>query len=256
MDIIVPVKMVPDLVEELELLDDGSGLDPDAVELRLNEFDEHAIEEALLIKEASGGTVTVVALAGKGAEDALFGGIAKGADRAISVSGAPEEGADSRLAARLFASVLKDQKFDLIFTGVQAADDRLGQLGPLLAEELGLPHVSVVTGVEVEGSTALIHQEYAGGVMGRFEVDLPAVLGIQAAREAPRYVAISKLRQVMKTASIEEAEGAPGEDAGAARIRKMYKPEASSSAQMLDGEPEEVAEKIFGILQEQGVLKG
>ena len=254
MDIVVPVKLVPDLVEELEILDDGSGLDPDATELRLNEFDEHALEEALLLKEANGGTITVIAAAGDGAEDALFSGIAKGADRAVRVTGGPEEGADTRTLARLFASVLKDQKFDLILTGVQAADDRVGQLGPLLAQELGLPHVSVVTGVEEHGSTVHVNQEYAGGVTGQFEVDLPAVLGIQAARQAPRYVPISKLRQVMKTASLEEAEGSPGNGAGVAPISRMFKPEASRSAKMLEGEPEEIAEKILGILKEQGVL--
>jgi electron transfer flavoprotein beta subunit len=256
MDIVVPVKLVPDLVEELELLDDESGLDPDAIELKLNEFDEHAIEEALLLKEAKGGTVTVIALDGESAEDALFSGIAKGADRAIRVTGGPEEGADSRLAARLFASVLKDQEFDLIFTGVQAADDRIGQLGPLLAQELDLPHVSVVTGVEVEGSAAVVNQEYAGGVMGRFEADMPVVLGIQAARQAPRYVPISKLRQVMKTATLEEAEGSAGEGIASAQVKRMFKPEGGRSAEMLEGEPEDVAEKIYGILDEQGVLKG
>jgi electron transfer flavoprotein beta subunit len=256
MDIVVPMKLIPDLVEELELLDDESGLDPDAVELKLNEFDEHALEEALFLKESKGGTVTVVAIDGEGAEDALYAGIAKGADRAIRVTGGPEEGADTRLTARLFASVLKGQQFDLIFTGVQAADDRVGQLSPLLAAELELPHVSVVTNVEIEGNVAVVNQEYAGGVMGRFEVDLPAVLGIQAAGKAPRYVPISKLRQVMKTESIDEAEGSVDGEIAVAMVRRMYKPAKTRSAEMIEGEPEEVAEKIFTILQEKGILKG
>ncbi len=88
--------------------------------------------------------------------------------------------------------------YDLILTGVQAADDRDGQIGVLLAHYLGMPHVSVVTGVAVSGGKVTVHKEYGGGVIAEFDVSLPAVLGIQAARQTPRYVPVARVRQAMR----------------------------------------------------------
>jgi electron transfer flavoprotein beta subunit len=83
MNLVVPIKMVPDLVEELVIDASGARLDPDALRLRLNEFDDHAIEQAILLKEKGAGTVTVVAPDIEGVDDALFTAAAKGADRLI-----------------------------------------------------------------------------------------------------------------------------------------------------------------------------
>ena len=134
MRIIVPTKRVPDLVEELIVDDDGTALDPDEVETRLNEFDEHAIEEALCIKEASGAEVTVLSLDGEGVDKTLYTAIAKGADRVIKLEGPePEEVTSNYALATLYAEALADLEYDLVLTGVQGCDDRDGQLGPLLA---------------------------------------------------------------------------------------------------------------------------
>jgi len=257
MEIVVPVKMVPDLVEELEIDEDGRALDRTFLRLVLNEFDEHAIEEALLLKERHGGRVTVVALDAGEVDEPLFTALAKGADRAIKLTGEFEGGVDNHRAARVLAKALESVAYDLILTGVQAADDRDGQLGPLLAATLGIPHVSVVSGVDVDagGKTASLHQEYAGGVMAELEVDLPALVGVQAAEQTPRYAPVSKVRQTMKTASIDElAASDPGSSAGS-EVSKLQTPEAAGRAEMLDGEPEEAAEKLVAILKGKGLVQ-
>ena len=255
MEIVVPVKQVPDLVEELIIAEDGRSLDPDSVKLKLNEFDEHALEEAILLKEAHGAKVTVIAIDAEGVDESLFTALAKGADRAIKVTGDFGEAVDSHTVAAILAEVIKGMPHDLILTGVQAADDRDGQLGPLLGFALNIPHVSVVTGVRLEGRTATINQEYAGGMMAEMELDLPASLGIQAAEKPPRYVPVSKVRQAMKTAKIEEIPQPVVVTQSAAPIRRMLKPEAGSRAEMIVGSSEEQVEQLLTILKERGFLK-
>jgi electron transfer flavoprotein beta subunit len=256
MNIIVPIKQVPDLVEALQINEEGTDLDRDWLSFVLNEFDDHALEEALLLKEAHGGTLTVIGVDTTGElNSTLYTTIAKGADRAIKIVGDFEgEGMDSHTMARLLAGSLQDMSYDLILTGVQAADDRDGQLAPLLAGYLDLPHVGVVTGVQINDGSATVHKELWAGIMAEIEVDLPAVIGVQAARQAPRYTPVSRVRQAMQTARIEEVEAeAEGEGAGS-HVRHMYLPEKGAGAEFIAGDEAEIAQRIVEILAERGLL--
>ena len=190
-------------------------------------------------------------------DETLFTCLAKGADRAIKITGAFQEGVSSHAAAAVLARVLGSIPHDLILTGVQAADDRDGQVGILLATALDLPHVSVVSGVEpaAEGKAVTVRQEYSGGIMAELEVDLPAVLGIQAAREAPRHAPVSRVRQVMKTQKLEEVQ-APAVEVGAgSTVSRLAKPETGGRAKILEGSPEDIADRLLTILSERGLAK-
>lgn len=257
MNIVVPVKMVPDLVEELEVDATGRALDRSFLKLRVNEFDEHALEEALLLKAKHGGTVTVIALDTEEVDETLFTCLAKGADRAVKITGEFQEGVSSHAAAAVLARLLGSIPFDLVLTGVQAADDRDGQVGILLATALDLPHVSVVSGVEpaTGGKAVTVRQEYSGGIMAELEVDLPAVLGIQAAREAPRYAPVSKVRQVMKTHKLEDIPAPAVEASAGSTVSRLAKPETGDRAEILEGSPEEVADRLLAIFAERGFVK-
>jgi len=258
MNILVPVRMVPDLAEELEIDANGKALDRSFLKLRLNEFDEHALEQALLLKEKHGGKVTLLALDAPDVDEALFTGVAKGADTVMKVTGVPEEGVSSHEMARILAEVVKSIPYELILTGVQSIEDRDGQIGPLLASALGIPHVSVVSGVEpTDGARAVtVRQEYAGGVMAEMEVDLPALLGVQAAQQSPRYAPVSKVRQVMKTAKIEEVASPAFEPGAGSNVVRLFKPETGGRAEMFDGSPDEIAEKLYALFGEKGFVKG
>lgn len=256
MNIIVPIKQIPNLTDELEINNDGNNLDHDALQYVLNEFDEHALEEALLIKESSGGTVTVVGVdTTHELEPALHTALAKGADKVIKITGDYPRGTDSHTQAKLIADAIKNMSPDIVLTGVQAADDRDGQMGPLIAAHLGLPYVGVVTSVAVKDGQAMIHKEYAGGVMAEFEVTLPMVVGVQAAHQPPRYAPVSKIRQIAKTAKVDEIRGGTPVGSGSS-VRKMFKPQSAGHAEMWDGDPDEVAEKIAGLMRDKGLLKG
>lgn len=253
MHIIVAIKQVPDLVEELEVDASGKDLNREWLKYKINEFDDHALEEALLLKEDGQAEVTAIALESDGIDKILFTAAAKGADRLVKISGDFGPSVPSHVAAKILAGAISDMDFDLILTGVQAADDRDGQIPGLLAGYLDVPQVGVVTGVTLENGKATVRKEYAGGVMAELEVDLPAVLGIQAARQMPRYAPVSRVRQMMKKAKIEEVQaGEPGVGAGS-EITRMFKPEKASRAEMLEGSPDEIANKIVSVLAEMGV---
>lgn len=247
MNIIVLLKRVPDLVEDLEVDDGGKALDTEYLKFTLNEFDDHALEEALLLKEASGGSVTAVALDGEDVDKMLFTALAKGADRALKVTGA--EPGDSTLAlARVLSEVVASEPHDLVLTGVQAADDRDGQLAPLVASLLRLPSVEVVTGVTAGDGMVTLLKEYSGGTVAEFEVDLPAVLGIQAARQTPRYAPVSKVRQIQQSTTLETVASAAGDD-GAFSVIEMTPPETGEGAQMLES-----VEELLEVLVSKGVV--
>lgn len=254
MNIIVPIKQVPDLVEELELNSDETDVDREFIKFVTNEFDEHAVEEALLVKEATGATVTVVALDDPDVDQTLYTALAKGADRAVKLTGTSDGWIDSHTRAKIFGEWIKGESYDLVMSGVQAADDLDGQTPMLLAHELGVPHVSVVVGVEAKDGAAKVTQEFGGGRSAELEVQLPAVLGIQAARQAPRYAPITRVRQAMQAGGLEEVPASAPSASSGITVRKMYKPESAGHAEMIKGSAEEVADKIVELLRSRGLI--
>jgi electron transfer flavoprotein beta subunit len=248
MNIIVPIRQVPDLVEELAVDSTGKDLDREWLKYKVNEFDDHALEEALLLKEAHGGAVIAIALDGDDIDKALYAAAAKGADRVIKVTG-DYAGISNHGAAKVLAGIIGGLGASLVLTGVQSVEDRDGQIAVLLAHYLGLPHLSVVTGVEVSGGSVVVHKEYGGGTIAEFEASMPVVLGIQAARETPRYVPVARVRQAMKTTELEEmAGGAPGVSAGSS-VNRMFKPEAGGGAEMITGSTQDIAQKLAEIIK-------
>jgi len=253
MHIIVLAKLVPDLVEELTIDESGKALDLMFARWIINELDDHAIEQAILLKERSGGTVTVIVPELDGADDVLFTAAAKGADHLIKITG-DFVAVNNHALAKAVTGLIKDNQADLILTGVQAHNDLDGSVGPMLAASLGLPYVGYVSSVALNEGTADIHKEYPGGLLAEMRVTLPAVLGIQVAEQPPRYVAVSKVRQAMQSSSIEEQDASDLDSSGGATIGRMFQPEATSHAEMITGDPEEVTDKLVNLFKELGVL--
>lgn len=260
MNLMIVWKLVPDTVEELSIAGDGRSLDAENLRFKLGDADEHALEQALLLKEKYGGTVTVIAFEAPEVDDALWIALAKGADRAVKLS-VHQTGlgtaALSHVLARFFASRSAELTSDtLLLTGSQAIDDLEGELAPYLAAALRLPYLGVVSGLAVvEGSRkAVAIKEFTGGLRGEFEVPLPAVLGIQSAEKPPRYVPVARVRAVMKSARIETADVPPPDRPARLEIERLYKPEPTARARLLEGPPECVADQLVEVLAKQGVI--
>lgn len=255
MDIVVPMQQTVDLVEELELNDAGTDVEREYLKFVANEWDEQALEEALLLKEAAGGTVTVVGIDETDVDGTLFAALAKGADRAVKLTGDFESGVSSHQRAAILAAWLADQSFDLVLVGVQSPEDLDGQTGVILANLLDVAHVSVAIAVEPHDGGVKVSQEFGGGVVHQLALTGRAVVGIQAARQAPRYVSISRVRQAMGEGGLEELPAPAAEASTGTTVRRLYAPESTSHAEMLEGDTDAVVGRIIEIVRERGLVK-
>jgi electron transfer flavoprotein beta subunit len=259
MKILVLMKMVPDIVEELEVGDDGRSLDREYLRFIVNERDDYALEQALILRDRLGATVTVVAPEAPEVDDLLHTARAKGADRVVKVTGL-DPGAGTRATAAALAATLPAiagvLPADLVLSGCQAIDDLDGFVGPLVSHALDMPYLGLVSRITVEpaGGTALVEKEYAGGVMGRFEVTLPAFLGIQGCEKPPRYVPIAKVRAAIAAGGIEVAAAEVGPAAPPVEVTAMAKPVETGHAEMLQGSVRDVAAQVADILAARGLI--
>ena len=255
MNIAVALRLMPKVGDELEVDESGTDIDRDLVDMVVNEFDDQALEEAVLLKEATtDATVTAVGLRTEGIDEALQVAYARGADRVMVVDAGEIDAYDSRTAALAFAAAFRQLAPDLVLTGVQTPYDLFGQTAPYLATELGWPQASVVVGITVADGTARVVQEYAGGRLAVLGLQLPAVVGVQSASSPPRYIAMARLRQAMTEASAETLEVSVEAPAVASTLASLARPVPQSHATMLEGDAEEAAAKIVEVLRERGVI--
>lgn len=254
MDIVVLLRAVPDPVEELELNDDATDLDREFLGYVLNEFDDHALEEALLLKDETDATVTVLALGTADEIDQmLYTALAKGADAAVKMG--DEVGAlGSAAQAAAFAAEVRGRSPDLVLCGVQSGDELEGQVAVRVAAALGWPHVSVVVGAAPSDGGLRVTKEYWGGITADYQVALPAVLGIQAAREAPRYVAVSRIRQAQDSGDLSATDVPEAPHRRGVRVTAVEIPETGEGAEMISGDEESAAERIVEIFRDAGVV--
>ena len=250
MKIVVCVKQVAVLGDEVEFTDDESDVDPDFLDFALNEWDSYATEEALRIKEARGdGEVVAVCVGDEDAEDAMRRAMAMGADRGIRVWSDELRGADPITVARALAQVVERESPDLVFAGVQSSDAVQGATGVALAELLELPRVAVCKKVELADGRAVVQRELEGGLIDLTEVDTPALLTIQTGINEPRYATLRAIKQAEQQ-EIEVLD--PGDlGAPASRVRRMFVPPKGEGAEMLGKEPAEVARRIKELIEER-----
>jgi electron transfer flavoprotein beta subunit len=262
MNIIVCIKRVPDTAEADVTIDkSGKDIDRSGLAFDLNEWDSYAIEEAILLKEKLGGTVTVLSMGGEDSNESLRKCLAMGADDAVRLADSAFDGSDGFATARILAEAIKKIPYDLILAGTQAEDDGYGQVGVTLGELLGIPHAAIVNRLEVQDKKVNVHRELEGGLEEVFEIDLPAVLTIQTGINEPRYVSIMGIRKVAKkeikalgisdlNLKAEEV-GLSGSDIA---LEKIFLPIVGEGAEILGGKPEEIALKVLDILKDKGGL--
>lgn len=252
MKIVVCVKQVATLGDEVEFTDDGRGVDPDYLEYALNEWDSYATEEALLLREAAGeGEVIVVSVGDEEAEKSMRRCLAMGADRAIRVAGESIPAGDPITTAKALAGVVRGENPDLVLCGVQSSDAVQGATGTALAELLGLPRVAVVKKLEYDGAAgkAVVQRELEGGLLEVCEVETPALLTIQTGINEPRYANLRAIKQAEQQ-EIPVVEPA-GLGAPAASVRRMFVPPKGEGADMLGDDPGDVARRIKELVEEK-----
>ncbi|MEV0346528.1 electron transfer flavoprotein subunit beta/FixA family protein [Nonomuraea sp. NPDC050680] len=209
MNIVVCVKQVPDTATERKLRSDDKTLDRDAVDGVVNELDEYAVEEALKLKEAHGGEVTVLTMGPGRATETIRKALAMGADKAVHLTDDALHGSDALSTSYAMAQVLKKIGFDLVILGSESTDARTGVLAAMLAERLGAPQLTLAKKVEIEGSEIVIQRITDYG-FDKVAARLPAVVSVVEKINDPRYPSFKGImaakKKPVETLAIADAE--------------------------------------------------
>ncbi len=262
MNIVVCIKRVPDVGEaQVVISEDGKSIKGDRLVYDINEADNYALEEALLLKERLGGSVTVITVGGEEANEQLRTCLAKGADNAIRLHDAKFIGSDGFATAKILCAAIRDLKPDLVLTGCMASDDAYAQVGVQLAEMLGFPHATLVTNISVEDMKAQVRCELEGGLAEIVEIELPAVIAVQTGINEPRYASFRGIKEAMKReikvlglAELSLNEHDVGEAGSKTRVIKLYIPPIEKAAQILRGSSDEVCSQLVAVLKEKGLV--
>ena len=254
MKICVLIKQVPDKDSPLTIADDHLSLDDNNITWVSNESDNYALEEALLLKETHNGEVVACTLGSESSRQVLKDAMAKGADRSIFLSDSKFDSLDILSIAKVFASALKDENFDLIMSGLQSDDQGNSQLGILLAEMLGMSHASLVMGTQMQDdSTIKVKRELESGWFQWTTLSLPASISIQSGINTPRYATLKGIMMVKNKITDElSTQDISAQDLSSnISIEKLYVPVNSKETVFIDGSPDEIAGKLVDIFKNE-----
>ena len=260
MEILVCIKQVPDAAEnEIEVMSNGTDIKRDDLVYSVNEWDNYAVEEALLIRDKVGGKVTVLTVGDKECEEVLRREMAMGADEGILITDDAFQDIDGKGIATILKSEFERIKYDLILTGAQA-DDGAGQVGGMLAAMLDVPYASLVNKIDIiDDKKIRVGREIAGGNQEMNEMALPCVLSIQTGINEPRYVGIRGIRKVASMEIPEHSASDLGVDVVALtpKVKRLdyFVPSLGEGAQMLTGSTEEIIDRLVELLKANGGLK-
>jgi electron transfer flavoprotein beta subunit len=250
--ILVCIKQVPQKDAPLKLNESGTWIRED-VSYEVNEPDKFALEEAVRQKEKHGGEVVVITAGPARARQVLMDGLAKGADRAIHLEDDRFVTLDAFNIAKAFAAAIKDEQFDLIFTGLQSDDYGYAQTGVLLGQLLGWPHATIIMQIEKSDGGVRVKRELEAGYFQFVQLPLPAVLTIQSGLNTPRYASLIGIKQAknkpLRKVTWDEVSSAL--TANLQKVERLYVPQKTKKTEHVDGSPAEVAKKLVDKLRNE-----
>ena len=197
MEIVVLLKQVPATESLIRIADDNTSIKTDDIKWVISPYDEFAVEEALRIKEAHGGAVTIVSLGTEKASEAIRTALAMGADKGVLIADPAASALDALTVARILAAVLKEISFDLIVAGQRSVDMDNFQVGPATAELLDIPHISMVIKQDIDNGKIRCHKTVEGGTV-ILEMPLPALFTTQRGLNEPRYTSLPGIMKAKK----------------------------------------------------------
>ena len=256
--ILVCLKQVPHKDARLDLRSDGSWIQDDNIKFEINAYDQYALEEALRLKDKGDAEVVVATIGPDRASQSLRTALGMGADRAIHIWDDALASTDSLGIAKALAAVAKSENFDLIFTGLMSDDANYGLTGPMLAELLGIPHITSVVKTDFKNGEIEVERELEGGALEVASIPQPCLLAVQTGINEVRYASLKGIMQAKKKPFDKKTLGDLGLDAGSvapkAQIEKVYSPPKGEGAELVQGTPEEAASQIVTKIKELGLL--
>ena len=250
MKIAVLIKQVPGSESPLPLNSTQTWVDEAQVTYTMNPPDNYALEEALLIKEKVGdGEVVLVSLGPERVKKVIREGLAKGADRGIHLEEDSQIETDPLSIARSFASVLQDENFDLILTGLQSDDTGMGQTGVLIGELLEMSTATLVVETKILNGQIRIKRELESGWFQWVKLPLPSSISIQSGLNTPRYPSLKGImgakKKEIRVISASEHQSVTRAQA----IDQVFVPQTTKKTEVIEGNADTVVERIVEILK-------
>jgi len=252
MRILVALKQVPVRDSSVRIDARGTWFDEQDLSYEINEPDAYALEAALLLKDKHGGEVVVLCAGPDRAASSIREALAKGADRAIHVVCDDLPGLDSLTMGRRLAAAAAAENADLILTGLQSDDLGLGQTGVVMAENLGIPHATIIMEVEKQDGSVRVKRELEDGWFQWVELPLPALLTIQSGISRLRYATLlgikkAKNKEIRRIAATD----LPASRPAPVSLYRVYAPPRKKEAHMIVGSAAEAAAKLAEILKRE-----
>ncbi|RKO63502.1 electron transfer flavoprotein subunit beta/FixA family protein [Caldibacillus debilis] len=253
MNIYVLLKRTFDTEEKISVQD--GKINDDGVEFIINPYDEYAVEEAIRVKEAHGGEVTVITVGSEESEKQLRTALAMGADKAVLINTEEDlDSGDEYTTAKIIAEYLKDKEIDIIFAGNVAIDGGSGQVGPRVAELLGIPCITTITKLEIDGKNVSVIRDVEGDEE-RIEASLPVLVTAQQGLNEPRYASLPGIMKAKKK-PLEELELDDldlDEDDVAAKTEtvEIFLPPEKKAGKILQGELADQVKELVSLLRNE-----
>lgn len=255
MNSVVCISQVPDTESRIKVAAGGRTIDETGLKFIVSPYDELALEEAIRLKEKSGGDVTVISFGPDRVQQALRECIARGATKALHIKGETSD-ADSLGIAKVLAAAIKSVPHDLVFFGKQGVGSDNSLVGPMVAELLGYPQVNVVTHLEVGDGKLTAHREIEGAEE-IIESSIPAVITAQKGLNEPRYASLKGImaakKVVIDAKSVADL-GLADADIFNQRVTfvKLEMPPEKSGGRKIDGaDPAAAAKEILNYIRDE-----
>jgi electron transfer flavoprotein beta subunit len=251
--ILVCIKHVPDMESRFKVNETATWYDERDLAFRLNEYDEYAVEQAVRIKEQLGGAadVTILSIGPDRVVEAIKKGLAMGGDRGVHIQDDLQYQKDPWQVGSVIAAFAKDRNFDLIFTGIQSQDSGSAQVGAIVAELLDFACATTLVSFTLTGNVITAKRELEEGKRGIIKFSLPALVTCQLGLNTPRYPTLPNIMKAKQKELLTFPIAEFLHVESLAATEKVYPPEKKGRGLVLEGDVNELADKLVALLKEK-----
>lgn len=259
MNVVVLLKQVPDTETKIKIGADGKTIDTSEIKWIINPYDEYALEAALRLQDSVGAKVTILSMGPERTVESIRTALAMGADQGVLVDDPAAESGDALGKAKVLAAALMNLDFDLIFCGHRAVDDDENQVGIMVAELMGTPHLGLAVSVEVADGKVKIERPIEGARV-TLEAKLPALVTFGGAHAVwnPRYASLPGIMKAKKkpleTKTLADLGLSPDELGARVMVTSMELPAERQAGRVLEGDTAEKARELTRLLHEEAKL--
>jgi electron transfer flavoprotein beta subunit len=253
------LKQVPDTETKIKIASNGKAIETSEVKWIINPYDEYAVEAALRLQDSNGAKVTILSMGPERVVESIRTALAMGADAGVLIDDPATEGSDALGKAKVLAAALRNIDFDLVFSGHRAVDDDENQVGVMVAELMGIPHLGLAVAVEVAAGKVRIERPVEGAKV-TLDAVLPALITLGGAHAVwnPRYASLPGIMKAKKKPldikTLADL-GLSGDEAGIQgaklTVTSMELPPERQKGRVLEGDAAEKAKVLTRLLHEE-----